>query len=144
MSTGLRRLLGFFGCTSPAPVSKEHDIPSAEEGKEPEQSQAESQRHVFQLAYSLLKAKTEALLANDQALLGQEYNSLLECDVLETVEAAENSCNAAKNRYVNVLPFDYNRVKISGEDGQDYINASLVQVTTKPPSARTCGGEGLT
>ncbi|EFJ45463.1 hypothetical protein VOLCADRAFT_82191 [Volvox carteri f. nagariensis] len=117
----LRALLSLFGCAKPPANFKKRNY-------KPEADDAEAeQRNVFELAYSVLKAKTEALLANDQALLNQEYNSLQDCDVLETVEAAEHTNNAGKNRYVNVLPFDYNRVKISGEDGQDYINASLVQ-----------------
>ncbi|KXZ52751.1 hypothetical protein GPECTOR_8g142 [Gonium pectorale] len=128
LGSGLRRLLGFFGC---APTtSKEQSYRQAveqETQQDPESAPVQGGQKVFELAYSVLKAKTEALLANEQALLSQEYNSLLECDVLETVEAAEQTNNAGKNRYVNVLPFDYNRVKISGEDGQDYINASLVQ-----------------
>ncbi|GFR43930.1 hypothetical protein Agub_g5068, partial [Astrephomene gubernaculifera] len=127
----LRRLLGFFGCGKPSAASKERKYQAgADSPPAQEQSgavQGEGTQSIFELAYSLLKAKTEALLANDQALLSNEYNSLLECDVLETVEAAEQTNNAGKNRYFNVLPFDYNRVKIKGEDGQDYINASLVQ-----------------
>ncbi|KAG2498937.1 hypothetical protein HYH03_003127 [Edaphochlamys debaryana] len=124
----LKRLLSLLGCAKPSAASKEQAYKPEGDGvggqAQPAQPRVDN---VFELAYSLLKAKTEALLANDQALLSQEYNSLLECDVLETVEAAEHTNNASKNRYVNVLPFDYNRVKISGDDGQDYINASLVQ-----------------
>ncbi|GIL70832.1 hypothetical protein Vretimale_3915 [Volvox reticuliferus] len=124
----LRALLSLFGCAKPPAALKERNYkPEADDTKPDQQT-------VFELAYSLLKAKTEALLTNDQALLSQEYNSLQDCDVLETVDAAEHTNNAGKNRYVNVLPFDYNRVKISGEDGQDYINASLVQVW------RACSG----
>ncbi|GIL46797.1 hypothetical protein Vafri_3673 [Volvox africanus] len=117
----LRALLSLFGCAKPPAALKEQNYKPEADDTKPEQ------QTVFELAYSLLKAKTEALLANDQALLSQEYNSLQDCDVLETVEVAEHTNNAGKNRYVNVLPFDYNRVKISGEDGHDYINASLVQ-----------------
>lgn len=118
----LRGLLGLFGCAKPPAALKERNYkPDADDAKA-------HQLSVFELAYSLLKAKAEALLANDQSLLSQEYNSLQDCDILETVEAAEHTSNACRNRYVNVLPFDYNRVRISGEDGHDYINASLVQV----------------
>ena len=81
---------------------------------------------VYQLAYGLLTEKLDSLLANDRACLTQEYSSLGEVEVTQVV--AET--HACKNRYVNVLPFDFNRVKISGED--DYINASVVQVGTDP------------
>ncbi|PNH12804.1 Protein-tyrosine-phosphatase PTP1 [Tetrabaena socialis] len=125
----LASFLRLFRCARPATIGKEQTYKPSEDGvKAEEQQQQPQKQNVFELAACLLKAKTEALLANDQALLSQEYNSLLECEsAVGTVEAAEQSSNAGKNRYVNVLPFDFNRVKISGEDGQDYINASLVQ-----------------
>ena len=41
-------------------------------------------------------------------------------------EAACSPVNAPKNRYVNVVPFDRNRVFLSGPSGGDYINASLI------------------
>ncbi|KAG2453523.1 hypothetical protein HYH02_001743 [Chlamydomonas schloesseri] len=126
----LARLSKLLGCLGPAPSSGRGESYKAQAEGQLTQGPAQQEQQaasVFELAFTVLKAKTEQLLANDQSLLSQEYNSLLECDVLETVEAAEHTNNAGKNRYVNVLPFDYNRVKISGEDGQDYINASLVQ-----------------
>jgi receptor-type tyrosine-protein phosphatase C len=46
------------------------------------------------------------------------------------------ACVPRCSRYVNVLPYDYNRVKIFGEKGHDYINASTVQVTVRPAAAR--------
>lgn len=83
-------------------------------------------KEVYTTARNILKGRLETLLAGEQAGLSAEYSSLQENNVVQASDAAELSNNAGKNRYVNVLPFDYNRVKISGED--DYINASLVQV----------------
>lgn len=80
---------------------------------------------VYQLAYDILKDKLDSLLANDHACLNQEYSSLGDVEVAQTQTVDVAETNACKNRYANVLPFDYNRVKISGED--DYINASTIQ-----------------
>lgn len=128
MLSRLGRYLGCLGTGSAPKTGRGEPYKAQADGQQARGQTQQEAASVFELAFQVLKAKTEQLLANDQSLLSQEYNSLLECDVLETVEAAEHTNNAGKNRYVNVLPFDYNRVKISGEDGQDYINASLVQV----------------
>jgi protein tyrosine phosphatase len=37
-----------------------------------------------------------------------------------------NQENRSKNRYRNVVPFDYNRVKLIDKQNNDYINASHV------------------
>ena len=41
-------------------------------------------------------------------------------------EISRSQDNAAKNRYVNVLPFDRNRICLAGTATGDYINASLI------------------
>ncbi|KAI9319344.1 protein-tyrosine phosphatase-like protein [Dichotomocladium elegans] len=41
-----------------------------------------------------------------------------------SVAAAENPVVHRKNRYINILPFDYNRLQLPGDD---YINASLIE-----------------
>lgn len=68
-----------------------------------------------------------------------EYQQIVNLD-----EIIPHKCNAAldksiagKNRYTNVLPYDYNRVRLAGDSGAaGYINASLVQYTT--PSTPHC------
>jgi len=43
-------------------------------------------------------------------------------------------CNAAKNRYSNVKPYDYNRVKLKklkNQEGSDYINASFIDTYSR-------------
>uniref|UniRef100_A0A8C9XHV9 Receptor-type tyrosine-protein phosphatase C n=1 Tax=Sander lucioperca TaxID=283035 RepID=A0A8C9XHV9_SANLU len=46
-----------------------------------------------------------------------------------SVKEAKKPCNVPKNRYVDILPYDYNRVQLTtgnGETGSDYINASFI------------------
>ena len=50
-------------------------------------------------------------------------------------EVSRSSENAAKNRYVNVIPFDRNRVCLSAGALGDYINASLI--TGDPEESHT-------
>lgn len=42
------------------------------------------------------------------------------------VTVARNAKNDDKNRFRNILPYDYNRVQLKGEAGNDYINASYI------------------
>ena len=47
-------------------------------------------------------------------------------------DAAIMSENKAKNRYVNILPFDHTRVKllpVEDQEGSDYVNANYVPVS---------------
>lgn len=47
----------------------------------------------------------------------------------QKMAAASQACNIPKNRYANVKPYDYNRVKLKklmNEEGSDYINASYI------------------
>uniref|UniRef100_S4RWA6 Tyrosine-protein phosphatase domain-containing protein n=1 Tax=Petromyzon marinus TaxID=7757 RepID=S4RWA6_PETMA len=44
-------------------------------------------------------------------------------------EAADHLANRGKNRYTNILPYDFSRVilsSIEGEEGSDYINANYI------------------
>lgn len=64
----------------------------------------------------------------DQRLLSDEYRNLLERDRLinHTVRDSKLPANGPKNRYVNVLPYDHNRVRLASQG--NYINASFVGV----------------
>jgi len=74
----------------------------------------------------------------------------------QTVNAATGLYNEARNRYMNVYPYDYNRVKllneskivdIPGEETSDFINASIITnpytgkeayIATQGPIKETC------
>eukprot|EP00798_Chlamydomonas_sp_ICE-L_P031700 gene31700-6904_t len=77
----------------------------------------------LRLASSLLPAHMKTLLANDHYGLRAEFNSLQ--DSPASLQVAERRSNAPKNRYCNVLPFDFNRVTVAEEES--YINASLLR-----------------
>ncbi|PIO14058.1 hypothetical protein AB205_0026780, partial [Aquarana catesbeiana] len=51
------------------------------------------------------------------------------------IKEARKPCNQTKNRYIDILPYDDNRVVLSeihGEPGSDYINASYVNGFKEP------------
>ena len=58
--------------------------------------------------------------------LQNEYRDVLARDrgIEHTLEQSQRPENGPRNRYVNVLPYDYNRIRLSGTPG--YINASHV------------------
>ncbi|XP_023563160.1 receptor-type tyrosine-protein phosphatase C [Octodon degus] len=52
-----------------------------------------------------------------------------------SIKDARKSCNQNKNRYVDILPYDYNRVELSeinGDTGTTYINASYIDGFKEP------------
>lgn len=54
-------------------------------------------------------------------------NEIPSCE--DTITEAQRICNKEKNRYVNILPCDSTRVRltpIAGVDGSDYINANFI------------------
>ncbi|CAH8605552.1 unnamed protein product [Schistosoma guineensis] len=65
------------------------------------------------------------------------YKLSVSCDV------AKRSVNFSKNRLVNIVPFDWNRVtlcSIRGVDGSDYINASFIDGYLKKNAYIACQG----
>lgn len=56
----------------------------------------------------------------------------------EPATASELPSNRPANRFINILPYDVNRVKllpvsgIDGDEGTDYINASWISVSLYP------------
>ncbi|CAJ0934870.1 unnamed protein product, partial [Ranitomeya imitator] len=51
------------------------------------------------------------------------------------IKEARKPCNQSKNRYIDILPYDVNRVVLSeihGEPGSDYINASYINGFKEP------------
>uniref|UniRef100_A0A665X1X0 Receptor-type tyrosine-protein phosphatase C n=1 Tax=Echeneis naucrates TaxID=173247 RepID=A0A665X1X0_ECHNA len=68
-------------------------------------------------------------LADEGRLFLAEFQSIPRIFSRFTVKEAKKPCNSPKNRYVDILPYDYNRVQLStgnGETGCDYINASFI------------------
>jgi len=74
----------------------------------------------------------DQLLANDQQRLTEEFESIRASDQRYPAEEAEKGENFAKNRFVNILPFDKTRVQLKTADGideSDYINANYIAVS---------------
>ncbi|XP_069009367.1 receptor-type tyrosine-protein phosphatase C isoform X1 [Embiotoca jacksoni] len=68
-------------------------------------------------------------LADEARLFLAEFQSIPRIFSRYSVKEAKKSCNVPKNRYVDILPYDYNRVQLTtgnGEAGCDYINASFI------------------
>ncbi|KAK5869676.1 hypothetical protein PBY51_024378 [Eleginops maclovinus] len=68
-------------------------------------------------------------LADEGRLFLAEFQSMPRIFTRYTVKDAKKACNVPKNRYVDILPYDYNRVQMTtgnGEAGCDYINASFI------------------
>ncbi|XP_029474082.1 receptor-type tyrosine-protein phosphatase C isoform X2 [Rhinatrema bivittatum] len=68
-------------------------------------------------------------IADEGRLFLAEFQSIPRVFRKLNIKEARKSQNQNKNRYVDILPYDYNRVTlsdISGEPGSDYINASYI------------------
>lgn len=63
----------------------------------------------------------------DTKQLQEEYKNVVirDLSIEHTVEQSQKPENGPRNRYLNVLPYDYNGVRISGP-GSGYINASSI------------------
>ncbi|KAL4233515.1 hypothetical protein ACF0H5_008196 [Mactra antiquata] len=59
----------------------------------------------------------------------EEFKLLQKRSPSHPITVAETSCNRAKNRQANILPFDHSRVKLNSLNGiedSDYINANFI------------------
>ncbi|KAM6962535.1 receptor-type tyrosine-protein phosphatase C [Aplochiton taeniatus] len=68
-------------------------------------------------------------IADEGRLFLAEFQSIPRIFSRNTVKEAKKACNQIKNRYIDILPYDYNRVQLTsgnGEPGCDYINASFI------------------
>ena len=63
---------------------------------------------------------------SDERLLEEEYHSVVKRDRLidHTTSASQLPEHGSRNRYVNVLPYDYNRVKISTNPGANLCSSA--------------------
>ncbi|KAM4548984.1 receptor-type tyrosine-protein phosphatase C isoform 2-T2 [Odontesthes bonariensis] len=74
-------------------------------------------------------------LADEGRLFLAEFQSIPRIFSRYTVKEAKKACNVPKNRYVDILPYDYNRVQLTtgnGDAGCDYINASYIDGYKEP------------
>ncbi|GAA6087360.1 receptor-type tyrosine-protein phosphatase C isoform X2, partial [Tachysurus ichikawai] len=65
--------------------------------------------------------------ADEGRLFMEEFQSIPRIFSNFSVREAKKSENHIKNRYVDILPYDYNRVSLSHGGTDDYINASFIE-----------------
>ncbi|KAI4877099.1 hypothetical protein NFI96_026452, partial [Prochilodus magdalenae] len=66
-------------------------------------------------------------IADEGRLFMEEFQSIPRIFSNYTVKEAKKAENQSKNRYVDILPYDYNRVSLSNGGKHDYINASFIE-----------------
>ncbi|XP_034978136.1 receptor-type tyrosine-protein phosphatase C isoform X2 [Zootoca vivipara] len=74
-------------------------------------------------------------IADEGRLFLDEFQSIPRVFSKFAIKDARKSYNQNKNRYIDILPYDYNRVELSsvlGDPGSDYINASHIDGFTEP------------
>ncbi|XP_072367542.1 receptor-type tyrosine-protein phosphatase C isoform X4 [Scyliorhinus torazame] len=67
--------------------------------------------------------------ADESRLFLAEFQSIPRVFSKFNSKEARRGCNSNKNRYIDILPYDHNRVQLSpvpGEHGSDYVNASFI------------------
>uniref|UniRef100_A0A8C6P141 Receptor-type tyrosine-protein phosphatase C n=1 Tax=Nothobranchius furzeri TaxID=105023 RepID=A0A8C6P141_NOTFU len=87
------------------------------------------------IAAEILLETYKRKLADEGRLFLAEFQSIPRIFSRYPVKEAKKTCNAIKNRYVDILPYDENRVQLttgSGEAGSDYINASFIDGYKEP------------
>ncbi|XP_060797764.1 receptor-type tyrosine-protein phosphatase C isoform X4 [Neoarius graeffei] len=77
-------------------------------------------------AEALLEAYKEKR-ADEGRLFMDEFQSVPRIYSNYTIREAKKTENQSKNRYVDILPYDYNRVPLSHGGTGDYINASFIE-----------------
>ncbi|KAM9324548.1 receptor-type tyrosine-protein phosphatase C [Gastrophryne carolinensis] len=73
--------------------------------------------------------------ADDGRLFLDEFQTIPRVFSKFSIKEAKKPCNQPKNRYIDILPYDSNRVLLSevhGEPGSDYINASYINGFKEP------------
>ncbi|XP_058887754.1 receptor-type tyrosine-protein phosphatase C-like isoform X4 [Acipenser ruthenus] len=74
-------------------------------------------------------------MADEGRLFLSEFQSIPRVFSKCAIKEARKNCNQSKNRYVDILPYDYNRAilsPINGEAGSEYINASFIDGYKEP------------
>uniref|UniRef100_A0A5S6QYN0 protein-tyrosine-phosphatase n=1 Tax=Trichuris muris TaxID=70415 RepID=A0A5S6QYN0_TRIMR len=73
--------------------------------------------------------------ADSDFLFSEEFELLKPVGRTLSMAAADLPCNRIKNRFTNILPYDYSRVKLSpvdDDEGSDYINANYISGYNNP------------
>ncbi|KAK5618242.1 hypothetical protein CRENBAI_020405 [Crenichthys baileyi] len=99
------------------------------------QADEESLIPVEPIAAEVLLETYKRKFADEGRLFLAEFQSIPRIFSRYTVKEAKKGCNTPKNRYVDILPYDYNRVPLAtgnGEAGCDYINASFIDGYKEP------------
>ncbi|XP_034036013.1 receptor-type tyrosine-protein phosphatase C [Thalassophryne amazonica] len=89
----------------------------------------ENLMNVQPIPAELLLETYKRKLADDGRLFLAEFQSIPRIFSRFPMKDAKKPCNTSKNRYVDILPYDENRVHLTtgnGEPGCDYINASFI------------------
>ncbi|XP_064310840.1 receptor-type tyrosine-protein phosphatase C isoform X3 [Phalacrocorax carbo] len=74
-------------------------------------------------------------IADEGRLFLDEFQSIPRVFTRYSIKEAKKSHNQNKNRYIDILPYDHNRVELSeipGNPGSDYINASYIDGFKEP------------
>ncbi|XP_073699997.1 receptor-type tyrosine-protein phosphatase C isoform X2 [Garra rufa] len=71
-------------------------------------------------------------VADENRLFMDEFQSIPRIFSNYTIKEAKKQENQSKNRYVDILPYDYNRVTLSTGGDDDYINASFIEGYQEP------------
>uniref|UniRef100_A0A8C8VFP7 Receptor-type tyrosine-protein phosphatase C n=1 Tax=Pelusios castaneus TaxID=367368 RepID=A0A8C8VFP7_9SAUR len=74
-------------------------------------------------------------MADEGRLFLDEFQSIPRVFSKFPIKEARKNYNQNKNRYIDILPYDYNRVELSqidGDPGSDYINASHIDGFKEP------------
>uniref|UniRef100_A0A8C4SKB5 Receptor-type tyrosine-protein phosphatase C n=1 Tax=Erpetoichthys calabaricus TaxID=27687 RepID=A0A8C4SKB5_ERPCA len=91
--------------------------------------------HVDPIPAEQLLETYKRKIADEGRLFLAEFQSIPRVFSKFQIKEARKSCNQNKNRYVDILPYDHNRVQLSpinGEVGSDYINASFIDGFKEP------------
>ncbi|XP_077082764.1 receptor-type tyrosine-protein phosphatase C isoform X3 [Siphateles boraxobius] len=71
-------------------------------------------------------------IADESRLFMDEFQSIPRIFSNYTIREAKKQENHSKNRYVDILPYDYNRVPLLTGGERDYINASFIEGYREP------------
>ncbi|XP_048038870.1 receptor-type tyrosine-protein phosphatase C-like isoform X5 [Megalobrama amblycephala] len=71
-------------------------------------------------------------IADESRLFMDEFQSIPRIFSNYTIKEAKKQENQSKNRYVDILPYDYNRVPLTTGGEREYINASFIEGYQEP------------